>query len=357
MPVTLRKTSTVQQRVLENLNTCIMLTDQEFNINYLNPAGEMLFQLSSKKACQRKLAELITGPADLLKQIRDALATGRPFTRRALEIELVGMRLLSVDCTVTPVEEAGNTELLVELLNVDRQLRLSKEESLLEQGDASRALVRSLAHEIKNPLGGIRGAAQLLQSELATDEQKEYTQVIIAEADRMRQLVDRMLGPNAVPRRQQVNIHELLERVRTLVLAESNKSIVIHRDYDPSIPDFSADPDQLIQALLNLLRNAMQALDDNGEITLRSRVLRQFTIGRTRHKLVLDLRVSDNGPGIPPALIERIFLPMITGRSEGTGLGLSIAQSLVNRHKGLIECNSKPGHTVFNILLPLEQDA
>jgi len=173
----------------------------------------------------------------------------------------------------------------------------------------------------------------------------------------MRQLVDRMLGPNAVPRRQQVNIHELLERVRTLVLAETNKGIVIHRDYDPSIPDFAADPDQLIQALLNLLRNAMQALDDHGEITLRSRVLRQFTIGRTRHKLVLDLRISDNGPGIPPALIERIFLPMITGRSEGTGLGLSIAQSLVNRHKGLIECNSKPGHTVFNILLPLEQDA
>lgn len=357
MLVKLRKSTTIQQRVLENLNTCIMLTDHKLNINYLNPAGEMLFQLSNKKACQRKLTELITGPFDLIRHIQNAVESGRPFTRRALELEIAGQKPLSVDCTVTPVEEAGRKELLVELLNVDRQLRISKEENLLEQGDASRALVRSLAHEIKNPLGGIRGAAQLLQSELATEEQKEYTQVIIAEADRMRQLVDRMLGPNAVPRKQPVNIHELLERVRTLVLAETNKNIRIHRDYDPSLPDFSADPDQLIQALLNLVRNAMQALDDNGEITLKTRVLRQFTIGRTRYKLVLDLKIIDNGPGIPPELIERIFFPMITGHSEGTGLGLSIAQSLVNRHKGLIECSSKPGNTVFNILLPLEQEA
>ncbi len=354
MLVNLRKSSTLPQRVLENLNTCILLTDQDMQIVYLNPAGEMLFQLSSKKACQRKLTELITGPFDLLRHIQNALKSGQPFTRRALELELSGQRLLSIDCTVTPVEEAGRTELLIELLNVDRQIRISKEESLLEQGDASRELVRSLAHEIKNPLGGIRGAAQLLQSELHSEEQKEYTQVIIAEADRMRQLVDRMLGPNAVPHKQQVNIHELLERVRTLVLAETQKGIVIHRDYDPSIPDFSADPDQLIQAVLNLIRNAMQALDDSGEITLSTRVLRQFTIGRTRHKLVLDLKIIDNGPGIPPELIERIFLPMITGRSDGTGLGLSIAQSLVNRHNGLIECDSKPGYTVFNILLPLE---
>ncbi len=215
-------------------------------------------------------------------------------------------------------------------------------------------MIRGLAHEIKNPLGGLRGAAQLLERELPDPQLTEYTKIIIDEADRLQNLLNRMLGPNTLPNLRETNIHHVLERVRSLVLAEAPPGIEITRDYDPSIPNLNADSDQLIQAALNLVRNAVQALGQHGSIILRTRAQRQITIGHERHRLVLTLEVIDNGPGIPQEIQERIFYPMVTGHANGTGLGFSIAQSLINRHGGLIECTSEPGNTIFRILLPLE---
>ena len=222
--------------------------------------------------------------------------------------------------------------------------------------------MRGLAHEIKNPLGGIRGAAQLLSRELHEPSLRDYTDVIIEEADRLRNLVDRMLGSNKLPSLSMTNIHEVLERVCSLVDLESQGRITLVRDYDPSIPDVLIDREQMIQAVLNIVRNAMQALASQndlhlGRITLRTRTLRQFTIGHTRHRLVCKVEIIDNGPGIPPELQDTIFYPMVSGRADGTGLGLAITQNIISQHQGLIECESHPGHTVFALFLPLEQGA
>ncbi|MGD8913083.1 MAG: nitrogen regulation protein NR(II), partial [Candidatus Thiodiazotropha sp.] len=259
------------------------------------------------------------------------------------------------DCTVIPIRsDQYVNEFLVEIQQVDRQLRISREEQLLARNQASRALVRGLAHEIKNPLGGLRGAAQLLERELPHASLAEYTQIIIEEADRLQNLVDRMLGPNKLPVLKWVNIHQVLERVCSLVQAETGPGLEIKKDYDPSIPDLKGDMDQLIQAFLNIMRNGVQAAGPSGVIGIDTRILRQFTIGNIRHRLVVSVEISDNGPGIPIDLQERVFFPLVSG-SEGMGLGLSISQTLINRHQGLIEFTSKPGDTVFRVLLPLEQ--
>ena len=209
---------------------------------------------------------------------------------------------------------------------------------------------------MKNPLGGIRGAAQLLARELSSPDQLEYTQIIIREVDRLRALVDQLLGPNKQLEPESLNIHEVLEHVRQLIEAEIDQTISVIRDYDPSLPDLSGDRSQLIQAILNITRNALQACEGQAscKLTLRTRVLRQFTIGSNRHKLVCKIDIQDNGPGVPEDMIGLIFLPMVTGRAEGTGLGLSISQSIINRHGGLLECQSEPGNTLFTIYLPLE---
>ena len=230
---------------------------------------------------------------------------------------------------------------------------------LLEQAQANKELIRNLAHEIKNPLGGIRGAAQLLQLELASPDLAEYTQVIIHEADRLQHLVDRLLAPHRQPRLVgDVNIHEVCEHVCRLVLAEHPRGLVIQRDYDTSIPEFRGDRAQLVQALLNIVQNAAQALGEriaagDAQITLRSRVARQVTLGRQRHRLALELHVIDNGPGVPEAIKERIFYPLVTGRGGGSGLGLPLAQAFVQHHQGMIDCESRPGCTDFRILIPL----
>jgi two-component system nitrogen regulation sensor histidine kinase GlnL len=242
----------------------------------------------------------------------------------------------------------------LELVQLDRHLRISQDEQWLSQHSAARKMIRGLAHEIKNPLGGLRGAAQLLDGELREEGLKEYTRIIIAEADRLHKLVDRMLGPNNRLHKQEINIHEILEHVRNLVLAEAPGGIELIRDYDPSLPWLWGDRDLLIQAVLNIVRNALQSLGDSGRITLRTRILHKFTIDHTRHRLVIRADIMDNGPGIPEPLQDTLFYPMVTGRDEGTGLGLTIAQTLINQHRGLIECQSRPGHTVFTVLLPVE---
>ncbi len=344
------------QRVLENLTTAVVLVDAELVVQYINPACEMLFAMSARKARNKALRHLVMGPDELFERLEVCLSDGHPFTERELHLSLFGQREYVVDCTVTALTEPGQqVGLLLELVRIDRQLRISREENLLAQHTATRAVIRGLAHEIKNPLGGLRGAAQLLERELPDPQLTEYTKIIIDEADRLQNLLNRMLGPNTLPNLRDTNIHHVLERVRSLVLAEAPTGIEITRDYDPSIPNLNADSDQLIQAALNLVRNAVQALGQHGSIILRTRAQRQITIGHERHRLVLTLEVIDNGPGIPLEIQGRIFYPMVTGHAHGTGLGLSIAQSLINRHRGLIECTSEPGNTIFRILLPLEK--
>jgi two-component system nitrogen regulation sensor histidine kinase GlnL len=237
---------------------------------------------------------------------------------------------------------------------VDRLLRLANEQQMLQSQTANRAMIEGLAHEIKNPLGGLRGAAQLLERELPDGSLKAYTGIIMEEADRLRALVDRMVGPNQPLTRVPTNLHQILEHVRNLILAEHAPGIHIERIYDPSLPDLRADPDQLIQAVLNVIRNAVEAMNARGRISLRTGVERRFTIGQKSHRLVLRADIEDEGPGIAPELLNRIFYPMVTGKAQGSGLGLSIANDIISRHGGLIECNSQPGKTVFSIYLPLE---
>lgn len=342
------------KKILDHINEAILLFDSDLLLSYINPAGEMLFADSAKHLIGTPAQKLFKTPQTLLlDDLLQRLNSHESLVDRELILERVN-QTITVNLSATPLQENGIfSEILIELQQVDRHLRITKEEQLLTQQNTSRMLVRGLAHEIKNPLGGLRGAAQLLDQELHTPELKEYTQIIIAESDRLQDLMDKMLGPNKPAHKSPLNIHEVLERVRQLVSVEANSLIQLSTDYDPSIPELFADKNQLIQALLNIVRNAVQAISGEGKIIIKTRIQRHMTIGRKHHKLVAKIDIIDNGPGIKPEMMGPIFYPMITGRAEGTGLGLSIAQSLINQHNGLIECESEPRHTVFSIYLPL----
>jgi two-component system nitrogen regulation sensor histidine kinase GlnL len=339
--------------VQEHLSTAVVLLDDRLRARYLNPAAEMLLGVSARQVEGQPFRLLAGGAAELEPAIRQALASGVAYTERERKLLTHTQQPMTVDSTVTPIP---GPFALLELVQLDRHLRITREHQLIAQHRAIREVVRGLAHEIKNPLGGLRGAAQLLERELGAAGLKEYTQIIIGEADRLQALVDGLLGPNGRPQRRAINIHEVMERVRQLVQAEAAKGVEVVRDYDPSIPPLVAEPDQLIQAVLNLVRNALQAVGDAGRICLRTRTRRQFTIGDIVHKLVVRIDIVDSGPGIAPELLDQIFFPMVTTRVTGSGLGLPIAQTLVNQHGGLIECTSEPGQTVFTIWLPLEDD-
>lgn len=348
------------KKILDNLNEAILLFDDELILTYINSAGEILFADSAKHLTGHSAKQLLkSSNSSLFKNIKHCLNLQEPLVDRELPLNRIN-QTLTVNFCATPIHEKGElTGIVVELQQVDRHLRITKEEQLLAQQNTSRMLVRGLAHEIKNPLGGLRGAAQLLDQELDDPELKEYTQIIIAESDRLQGLMDKMLGPNNPAHKSWLNIHEALERVRQLVNAEHINNVSLTVDYDPSIPEIFADKNQLIQAILNIVRNAVQAIQGmptEGRITLKTRVQRHMTIGRKLYKLTAKIEIIDNGPGISPDLMGEIFYPMITSRAEGTGLGLSIAQSLINQHNGLIECDSEPGRTVFSIYLPLEND-
>ncbi|MEW5757614.1 MAG: nitrogen regulation protein NR(II) [Pseudomonadota bacterium] len=343
------------RHTLDNLSTAVMVLDSALRLEYLNPACEMLLASSARRHLGHSLRELLPHGQPLIELAEKVLASNHPCTEREMTLTLPDLRTAIIDCTVTPFATPTDSNgLLVEMLSMDRHLRIAREEQLQTQFQATREVMRGLAHEIKNPLGGLRGSAQLLERELESPELREYTRIIIEEADRLRNLVDRMLLPNHTPKLRSINIHEVLERVCQLVELEIEDHITLVRDYDPSLPEIEADPDQLIQATLNIVRNAVQAIGTPpGTITLRTRPLRQFTIGHHRHRLVLSIQIIDTGPGIPPDMLETIFYPMVSGRAEGTGLGLTIAQNLINQHHGLIEVSSEPGHTVFNLLLPI----
>jgi len=344
--------------ILDNLSTGIMVLDKELCVTALNGSAQALLEVSELRCIGLHARKLVLRSGEWLTDLEQVLASNSPLARRSMALVLLSGQEIHVDLIITPLAGSNNEAgLLVELQGVDRLLKISRDENLLHAQETTRAVIRGLAHEIKNPLGGVRGAAQLLARELPDEHLAEYTQVIIHEADRLRDLVDRLLGPNQQLELQQLNIHEILEHVRNLIIAETDNRATITRDYDPSLPELPGDRAQLIQAVLNIMRNALQAADTTGDckITLRSRSQRQFTIGTRRHRLVCKIDIIDNGPGIPEQMLQAIFAPMVTGRADGTGLGLSIAQSVINRHGGLVECESNPGHTRFTIYLPMEE--
>lgn len=345
----------LQQRILEGMSAIVLLFDEDLHLRYINPAGEMFFQQSARHMLGLSYVELIQHRDEIStsKWLED-IKSGQSFTRHEVPLVLFHDNEVTVNLTFLPLKDSmDNSEYLLEMVPVDRWLRITRDEQRAEQQEVTQEILRGLAHEVKNPLGGLRGAAQLLEKELPNKDLKEYTQVIISEADRLQTLVDRILGPTGLPKFAEINIHEVLELVRNLIKVEVKPEIKIHRDYDPSVPDVKADPDMLIQAILNIARNACEALKDSGNITFRTRVVRKYTIGHQRHKLVACIEVIDDGPGIPTDIIDKIFFPMVTGRAEGSGLGLSISQALIQQHDGLIECKSEAGQTIFSVILPI----
>lgn len=347
----------LHRHILDHQSTAVVLLDDTLRVTFLNQAAEYLLAGSNDRSRGDELKTLMQDGETFEEELLTALRDNQSYTKRhtVLRAPLLGQEL-TVDLTVTPVDQEDFRGVLMELQPLDRLLRINREAAQLMVQQTTRQLVRGLAHEIKNPLGGIRGAAQLLSRELDNPSLDDFTEVIIDEADRLRNLVDRMLGPNQLPKPEPANVHRLLERVRALLDAEQQGRIRFVRDYDPSIPDLVCDQEQMVQAFLNVSRNAVQALEDVPEpvIELRTRTLRQYTIGDVRHRLVLRIDVIDNGPGIPPELVDRLFYPMISGRAGGTGLGLSISQAIISQHGGLIECESAPGCTRFSFLLPLD---
>jgi two-component system nitrogen regulation sensor histidine kinase GlnL len=341
---------------LDLLASAVLVVSSSGSVRYANPAAEHLLEVSVKSLSRQKLSGLFANGEELGALCAQALAHRYADLRQDLTLQRGGREPLHVH---TMVSAAGEEEVVVELRENVQQLKLDREERILDQSQANKELIRNLAHEIKNPLGGIRGAAQLLELELPDALLREYTQVIIKEADRLQTLVDRLLAPHRRPHIVgDVNIHEVCERVRSLVLAEFPSGLTIRRDYDASIPEFRGDKEQLIQAVLNIVHNAAQALRSriaagDAEIVLRTRVARQVTLAKVRYGLALDLHIIDNGPGIAPEIRDRIFYPLVSGREGGSGLGLTLAQTFVQQHLGLIECESRPGLTDFRILIPL----
>lgn len=342
---------------LDLLASAVLLIDEGRLIRYINPAGENLLAVSSRTVAGKTLDAVCTCSASLQAALDNGLTNNWGYTGQNIQLKRSDGEVLHINCTVTPMrpELAAGVRLLLELQPIEHHLAATREERLIEQQQASRELIRNLAHEIKNPLGGIRGAAQLLEHELDNPSLKEYTQVIIKEADRLQDLMQRLLTPHRAMLPTTVNIHEILERVRSLLTAEFPGSLHMQRDYDTSLPELVGDREQLIQAVLNIARNAAQAMGGEGEIILRTRSLRQITLVKKRYRLAMEIKVIDNGPGIPDDIRERMFYPLVSGREGGSGLGLTIAQNFIQHHHGTIDCSSRPGNTVFTLRLPVEQ--
>jgi two-component system nitrogen regulation sensor histidine kinase GlnL len=346
------------------LATAVIVVDNADLLRHMNPAAENLLELSCSHVVGHNIAAVFADHHVLEAALQYARNNNCSFSEHDLAIAVSGRPRVHLNCTVTPIERNSAFDLegcLVEFRPIEQQLRIAREERVLDQSVANRELMRNLAHEIKNPLGGIRGAAQLLERELENPALHEYTQVIMKEADRLQALMARLLSPHRMPRPEHVNIHEVLERVRSVLLAEFQKEISIRRDYDVSLPLIYGDSEQLIQAALNVARNAAQALTEGkvpqGQITLKTRAARQVTLARKRYRHAIELSIIDNGPGIPPDIGERVFYPLVSGRAEGSGLGLTIAQNFVSQHNGALTFESAPGRTCFMLLLPVQDSA
>lgn len=352
----------LDEKILDSLALAVFLVDENLCVKYLNPAGEEIIGTGVRHALHRPLTDFIQdNEGNLIQQIRNSIENGHPITQREVSLKRLGGNEFIIDSSTTPmISKDDDAVCLLEISSVDRMVRITREEHLLSETQATQNMLRGLAHEIKNPLGGLRGAAQLLAGELKEDYLREYTDVIINEADRLRKLVDRMFGPNIAPAKKALNVHNVLEHIRHLAMAETPTGIEFKVDYDPSIPDINADRDLLVQAILNIVRNAVRAASDsnnNGQVTLKTRVLRRYTIADVMHRLVVEISVTDNGVGVKEDLKPQIFYPMVSGNEDGTGLGLPISQNLVNLHDGLIEFDSEPGCTQFRVLLPLNSES
>ena len=337
---------------LEYLETAVILLDDESRVAYLNPAAEQLFDLSGKNVRGFPVQQVFTHSDQLASAMRQAVHNDASYIEHDLTLGTFAHGKLHLRCAATPLQ-LDRRYLLLEFHTIDRPLKLAREEQILDQTQANRLLLRNLAHEIKNPLGGIRGAAQLLEQELDKPSLGEYTQVIVQEADRLRSLMESLLSPQNSSHHSALNIHEVLERVRSVVMAEMPEGLSIQRDYDISLPALIGDKEQLIQVMLNVVRNAAQAMHSKGSIIMRTRIARQVTLLKHRHRLAVKVQIIDSGPGVPKELQDKIFYPLVSGSTEGHGLGLTLAQDYVNQHRGTIEFDSEPGRTCFTVMLPL----
>ncbi|WP_404975874.1 nitrogen regulation protein NR(II) [Vibrio navarrensis] len=346
--------SALSDTILSNMVTATLILDDGLQVKHANPAAEQLFAQSAKRIIHQPLSQLIQHASLDLALLSQPLQSGQSITDNDVTFVVDGKPLL-LEVTVSPISIEREPMLLVEMRKVDQQRRITQEMNQHAQQQAAKLLVRGLAHEIKNPLGGLRGAAQLLEKMLPEPSLTEYTQIIIEQADRLRTLVDRLLGPQKPGKKQEANLHQVLEKVRQLVELESQQKLLIERDYDPSLPGIYMDADQIEQAMLNIVSNAAQVLanQDDGLITIRTRTVHQANIHGHRCKVAARIEIIDNGPGIPVELQDTLFYPMVSGREGGTGLGLSISQNLIDQHNGKIDVESWPGHTNFTIYLPI----
>jgi two-component system, NtrC family, nitrogen regulation sensor histidine kinase GlnL len=338
---------------LESLATAVIVLDDALTVRYFNPAAENLFALSAKNIVGHPLEKAFGDASEIMAALDYASKHNCSYTQHELSLQVHDGGKIDLSCTVTPAEGTPPENFLIEFNVRNQQLRIAREERLHDQSERNRELIRNLAHEIKNPLGALRGAAQLLERELDRVELHEYTQVIIKEADRLRLLLDRLLTPNQLPHIVRFNVHEVLERVHSLLLAEFPIGLSIKRDYDTSLPTLNGDREQIIQAVLNIARNAAQAMHGQGEIILRTRAARQITLAKKLHKLAILIQVVDDGPGVPEHIKDQVFFPLVSGRDDGTGLGLTLAQTFISQHHGAIEMESQPGQTSFSVLLPI----
>ena len=345
----------VSRQVLDGLKAAVLLVGADRRVSFMNPAAEVLLETSTERGCGQDVLEL----APMGMTLQGALIAAGQGATTTLREEVLRLPMraeeIMIDCTVSPVGHASDKAfMIVELNQVDQLARMTRDTTLLERQGAFSQVARALAHEIKNPLGGIRGAAQLLDGELNDKALREYTRIITHETDRLSGLVDRLTGGYGTSEREPFNLHAVLEHVRKLTLVEIPQGLKFERDYDPSIPEVLGDHAQMVQAVLNIVRNAVQAMESRGCIRLRTRARRQCTIHNRRHRLAVEASITDDGPGIDPKLMDRMFFPMVTGRDDGTGLGLALTQEIIARHGGLIECASRPGQTCFTVFLPVE---
>jgi len=341
--------------IIDSLATAVIVFNQDYQIECINPAAEELFGVSQRRAYKEPISSLFGDEnQDMTTQLQDNLHKGRAWTEHERILTVANNKEVTVDYTVSPLLVEGEGKILIEIVRLDRQLKIIKESHILKEHQATRSMLRGMAHEIKNPLGGLRGAAQLLEGELDNKELKEYTDIIIKEADRLHTLVDRMLGPNMVPNKVKHNIHEVLHHVYRVLSTKDNDAVNFRIDYDPSIPQLNFDRDMLVQAVMNIAGNALRAIEHKGELIFKTRVLLRYTINGRLYKLVACISIIDDGPGISDDIAAKIFFPMVSGQTNGTGLGLAISQMLINQHGGLIEFDTQVGRTEFRVMLPIE---
>ena len=340
------------QNILESITTSVVITNKFMKIVHVNTAAENLFRSSKENLQNTKLSELFANDKSIIiNQVYDAIALNQSSTSRDIEISLKTKTKHNVDCNVQTIFLEKDKHVLLEIRTLKRIKNIVLNANFINQNNATEMITRSIAHEIKNPLGGIKGAAQLLKKEI-NEEQKEYTDIIIEEADRLKNYIDKMHGPKDLPSFKSMNIHLMIDKVLKILGIKSSN---YKKNYDPSIPLLYLDQDMIIQSLLNIIKNASEAITENGLIEIKTRVDRSFTINSIRHKLVAIISIIDDGIGVNKEISSKLFLPLITNKKKGNGLGLSISQRLISINKGIITFEEENSKTIFKIILPIDK--